>query len=125
MPKLTDAAIVAAIMETGSVTRAAEKLGVSRRTISGRIAMPECKRLLSEASMAGISEASNLMCSRLRDCVAFVYNLIGNEDMPPHIRLNAAQTLLQYALRFAETSEIISRLEQLEQREGISNEKHS
>ena len=121
MPKLTDAAIVAAIMETGSVTKATEKLEVSRRTISGRIATPECKRLLNEASMAGINEAATLMCSRLRDVVAFTYNLIGNEDMPPHIRLNAAQTLLQYAIRYAEIANLEQRITALEQREDISN----
>ena len=121
MPKLTDAAIVAAIMETGSVTKAAEKLGVSRRTISGRLQTPECKRLLNEASMSGIQEASNLLCSRLRDSVAVVYNMMGDEDMPPHIRLNAAQTMLQYSLRLAEFANLEQRITALEQREDMSD----
>lgn len=122
MPKLTNAAIVAAVMETGSITKAAEKLEVSRRTISGRLSEPECKRLLSEAQADGIREATNIMCSRLRDAVAIVYNLMADESTAPHIRLNAAQTLMQYAIRYTEIVNLEQRIQALEdaQPEGIA-----
>lgn len=120
MPKLTDEAIVCAIIDAGSVTNAAKKLGVSRRTISGRIRSPDCQKLLSDALRDSVTETASILGTRMTAASAIAFNLMACEEVSPQVRLNAANAILSHGVKFIEMAEFERRLSALEaaQEEG-------
>lgn len=120
MPKLTNEAIVAAIIDAGSVTNAAKKLGVSRRTISGRIRSPDCQKLLSDSLRDSVTETASILGTRMTAASAIAFNVMADEKVSPQVRLNAANSILSHGVRFIEMAEFERRLSALEaaQEEG-------
>lgn len=123
--KKSDEAIIAALVSCGSVKAAARECGVSALTIYRRMKDNDFRQKLDAVRDDALHEASARLSGSLADAVKVLTDIMNDEQTAPQTRANAAQMVLSYGLRYAETAEILRRLEQVEQREGISIEKHS
>lgn len=88
----TDEQIVAAIVERGSVTGAAEKLGAARSTIHRRLAKPSMRALLEQIRSDTRTEVALTLATAVGDAMSTLVALLGDAD--PRIRLRAASKLL-------------------------------
>lgn len=121
----SDESIIAALVNCGSVKAAAAECGVSALTIYRRMKDNDFRKKLDAVRDDALHEASARLSGSLADAVKVLTDIMHDEQTAAQTRANAAQMVLSYGLRYAETAEILRRLEQVELREGINNEKHS
>lgn len=121
----SDEGIISALVNCGSVKAAAAECGVSALTIYRRMKDNDFRQKLDAVRDDALHECSARLSGSLTDAVKVLTDIMNDEQTAPQTRANAAQMVLSYGLRYAETAEILRRLEQLELREGVTNEKHS
>lgn len=121
----SDEGIISALVNCGSVKAAAAECGVSALTIYRRMKDNDFRQKLDAVRDDALHECSARLSGSLTDAVKVLTDIMNDEQTAPQTRANAAQMVLSYGLRFAETAEILRRLEQLERREGVTDEKNS
>lgn len=124
MAKWTDERIIQAIANNGSIRAASRELKCSPATIYSRMKQDGFKEKVDAVRDAALHEASAQLSGNLTDAVKVLVDIMRDEQTAPQTRANAAQMVLSYGLRFADTTEILRRLEQLEQREGVNAKKY-
>lgn len=87
---------LAALMDSGTLTEAAEKAGISRRTLYTYIRedhdFAKAYRGLQEAAATAAAEAAE---SRYKEASSVVKSIMDDESQPAAIRLKAAQIILE------------------------------
>lgn len=124
---------LAALIESDTQSEAAEKCGLSVRTLRGYLSDPAFAAELSRQQRQIVSDASRQIQTRLLDAVKTIHSIMTAEKMPPgaNVRIIAARALLEFGLRYTEAIEVlplladlrdkVKRLEELNQSENTSN----
>lgn len=112
--KIPDEALISALLTSPTNAAAAQKCGLSVKQLYNRMASPEFRARLSEARRELLDRAVNALETRLSDAVQTVAQIMGDENVSPQTRLNAADALLRNALRLSERADIADRLAELE-----------
>lgn len=120
--KLADEQIIAALIECGSITDTAAKLGCNRKTLYARMAKQQFKELYSQFKSDMIRSAAARLQSATNTAIDTLYDVMTDESVAKQTRVYCAVSVLQYAMKFTETADIIERLETLEaaQSEGAA-----
>lgn len=111
-------AALAALIEAPNLRAAALACGVPERTLRRWMADEEFHQRYESMRRALVSDAWHGLQARLSEASATVAGLMSSKDVPPQVRLGAARTVLEFALRSCEQLDIIPRLEALEQAEN-------
>jgi len=106
---------IAAMTAGRNYEQAAMSAGVSTRTIARWREMPHFEDALQSAGQTAIGDASRKLTAGLETAVDFLLAVIQDEDAPPSVRVRAALGLIDRQIRLKETTEIMARLESLEQ----------
>lgn len=115
MPKrLTDEEIIAALISKGSIKGAAASLGCTVRTLYDRMKKEDFKALYSQAKGEIIRSATAKLQGEVVASIATLANIRDDEEAPKQTRVNCSVSILQYASKYLETTEILDRLEALE-----------
>lgn len=112
--KLTDECIIAALIRAGSVRAAADEMGIIPATIYKRMKKPGFDELYQAAKDDAIKTASAQLSGSLCDAVNVLREIMTDKETAAQTRANAAAQVLSYGLRFADTADIVRRLEALE-----------
>lgn len=112
--KLADEQIIAALIECGSITDTAAKLGCNRKTLYARMAKQQFKELYSQFKSDMIRAAAARLQSATNTAIDTLYDVMTDESTAKQTRVYCAVSVLQYAMKFTETADIIERLETLE-----------
>ena len=99
---VTDEKIIAALISSGTIAQAAETVGVSPRTIYERMTQREFKVAYNAAKSDLIRTAVFSVDKHLTEAVDTIAEIMKDKTTNPAIRLQAAQTLLNNAQKFAE-----------------------
>lgn len=120
--KLADEQIIAALIECGSITDTAARLGCNRKTLYARMAKQSFKELYSQFKSDMIRSAAARLQSATNIAIDTLYDVMTDESTAKQTRVYCAVSILQYAMKFTETADIIERLETLEaaQSEGAT-----
>ena len=120
--KLADEQIIAALIECGSITDTAARLGCNRKTLYARMAKQQFKELYSQFKSDMIRAAAARLQSATNTAIDTLYDVMTDESTAKQTRVYCAVSVLQYAMKFTETADIIERLEALEaaQSEGAT-----
>ena len=113
---------IAALINSGSISEAAEQAGVGERTLFSWLTEPEFKEQYRQARREVVSQAmANLqqVCSL---AVSTLADIMKDSEASPSSRVTAAKAALELAIRSVETEDILHRLEQLEE---ATNNGHS
>lgn len=94
--------IIAALLEHGTIKEAAEAAGTAPRTIYDRMNNREFRAQYMEAKNDIIRKAVFTINEKLSAAVETVADIMTNKDNNPAVRLQAAQTILNNASKFAE-----------------------
>ena len=113
--KPTDERLIAALIEHGAVRQAADAIGCSRSLIYKRMKDAGFRALYSSTRDDSLKAASAELSKNLTQAVRTLASIMNDESTASGTRLNACIMILQYGLRFAESVDIVSRLEALEQ----------
>lgn len=99
---VTDEQIIAALISNGTISQAAEAAGISPRTIYERMTHREFKAAYRAAKSDLIRQAVFNMDNKLTDAINTIADIMNDKNANPAIRLQAAQTILNNAQKFAE-----------------------
>lgn len=92
--------IIAALIQHGTVTEAAQAAGVSPRTVYDRMRDKEFIADYMRAKSDIIRGAVFSINSKLSDAINCIADLMQDKDVAPAVRLQSAQTILNYAGKF-------------------------
>jgi hypothetical protein len=105
---------VQAILETGSITKAAEQTRISRRSLTRWLALREFQRELSAARQRAFALAMGKLSYFASDAAAVVLYGLTKESVSGR-RLRAARTVLSTVLR-CQALDLDARLDEIEER---------
>ncbi len=112
--RLTDEAIIAALIENGSIKAAAASLQCTTRTLYERMKKPEFKKLYTQAKTDILKTATAKLQGNLCGAIDTLAEIMNDEEAAKQTRVNSAVSILQYGARFTEASDIMERLEAIE-----------
>lgn len=117
--RLTDEAIIAALIEYGSIKGAAAFLGCTTRTLYERMKKPEFKELYTQAKAEIIRAATAKLQGNLCGAIDTLAAIMNDEETAKQTRVNSAVSILQYGARFTEATDILERLEAIEEAQAM------
>jgi len=120
--RLTDEAIISGLIEAGSIKAAADRLGYNVKTLYERMKKPGFKELYAQAKAELLKTATAKLQGNLAGAIDTLAAIMRDEETAKQTRANCAVAILQYAAKFTETTDIIERLEALEDARGIDGE---
>lgn len=121
--RLQDEEIISALISVGSIKGAAASLECTPRTLYERMKKPEFKILYAEAKGDILKAATAKLQGSLCKAIDNLVNIMNDTSTPKQTRANCAVSILQYGAKFTETTDIIERLEAVEEiqrKEGMS-----
>jgi cell division septum initiation protein DivIVA len=99
---VSDEEIIAALLDHGTVKAAAEAAGTTPRTVYDRMSNREFRAAYAEAKNDIIRKAVFTINERLADAINTVSEIMNDARNNPAIRLQAAQTIINNAGKFAD-----------------------
>lgn len=122
MAKISDEQIIAALMAKGSIKAAAAFLKCSTRTIYKHMQSAKFKAMYTQAKADLLKGATAKLQNRLSAAVDTLSGIMADKTAAPQTRANCAVSILQYGHRYTETTDILERLDELEQTQrGLNN----
>ena len=115
--KVSDEKIIAALMTSATNAEAAKSAGLSLTQLYNRMRNPEFKTKLSEARSRLLDGATAALQARLGEAVDTMTEVMHDPDAPAQTKLNAAEAILRNSLKLSERSDILARLDALEEAE--------
>ena len=117
------AAFVAALVAGMTQAEAAESIGVRPRTCRRWFADPVVRAAVRQAQDDALGEVTRRMNAGSQDALRVLREVMQDGDMPPSVRVRAAQVWLDTAFRARELLELADRVAGLEQQlEALENE---
>lgn len=113
---ISDESIIASLLSSSTRIEAAANLGISTETLYKRMKKDTFKIRYQKAKDALVSDAIGSLQNRMNEAIDTVSEIMNNPENASQIRLNAADTILRYAIKLTETVEIVERIEALEKR---------
>jgi len=99
---VSDEEIIAALLNSGSISEAAKLTGIAPRTIYDRMGYREFKAAYSAAKADIMRQAVLTMTRKLSEAVEVITGIMTNEENAPGIRLQAAKMIIENAARFTD-----------------------
>jgi transposase-like protein len=109
---------VLALVEHGSVVRAADEVGISRQALHRWIKEPEFSQALREASSNMVEQASRRLTHLMLRAVDALEFVLKSSTSNTREKLRAAELILSHGVRLRELSELESRIVELEHKVG-------
>ena len=119
--RLTDEAIIAALIAEGSIKGAAASLECTTRTLYERMKKPEFKALYTQAKGEILKAATAKLQGQVTGAIDTLVEIRDDHEAPKQTRANCAVNILQYAARFTETTDIIERMEAIEEAQAMND----
>lgn len=119
--RLTDEIIISEIIAQGSIQAAAASLQCAVKTLYARMKKPDFKELYAQAKGEILKTATAKLQGNLCGAIDTLSEIMTDEEAPKQTRVNAAVSVLQYAARFTETTDIMERLEAIEDAQALNN----
>ena len=119
--RLQDEEIIAALIAEGSIKGAAASLKCTARTLYERMKKPEFKELYAQAKADILKTATAKLQGNLCGAIDTLAEIMKDTEAAKQTRANCAVSILQYGARFTETTDILERLEAIEEAQALSD----
>lgn len=119
--RLTDEEIISGLIAQGSIKRAAASLECTTRTLYTRMKTPEFKELYAQAKGEILKAATAKLQGNLCGAIDTLNEIMTDPEAPKQTRANCAVSILQYGAKYTEATDIIERLEAIEETQALNN----
>lgn len=93
----------------------AEASGLSTKTVSRYKKDPELQKILDERRLEYVKGAVSKLQTVMGECVDKLMEIIRNDETAPQVKVNAIQTVFNQCREWTATTEILERLEAIEE----------
>lgn len=122
MPGMNQDRVIAALLSSTTQQEAAEKAGVSQRTIQRYFTQADFVARY-DAEKRKVLDAANVQIQgALAPAIKTLRDIVENKKAPLSTKVMAARAILEYTIRLAEYSELEARIRILESRETETQE---
>ena len=111
---------LACLLVSDSKAEAAEKAGISDRTLRAYLADPAFKSEYQRRKRKLISDATQQIQKSMKIAISALREIIQRKSSKDSDRITAARLILEYSLRYTEITDILNRIEDLER--TVNNE---
>ena len=101
MSKVSDEALVAALISCGTMKAAAASVGLTERAVFDRMKDRDFKAIYQQAKTDVIREAVFKMNAQVGAALDCVLEIMENKNIKPEVRLQAADKVFVYAEKFS------------------------
>ncbi len=115
---VSNEAIIAALMNSRTLAEAAQAAGISSRALYDRMGDAEFRAEYRTAKAAIVRQATQALNNRISGALDTITEIMQDTSTNPAIRLQAAQTILTQAAKFAERLDAVDEKAE-EPRRGI------
>lgn len=119
--RLTDEEIITALITEGSIKGAAASLKCTVRTLYDRMKKAEFKKLYAQAKADILKAATAKLQGNLCGAIDTLADIMKDPETAKQTRANCAVSILQYGAKFTETTDILERLEAIEEAQELTN----
>ena len=119
--RLEDETIIAALIAEGSIKGAASSLHCTTRTLYDRMKKPDFKELYAQAKADILKTATAKLQGNLCGAIDTLAEIMKDPETAKQTRANCAVSILQYGAKFTETTDILERLEAIEEAQALRN----
>ena len=99
---VSDEEIISALLACSTVSEAAKKCGLATRTLYDRMKYKSFQLLYNGAKADVLRKAVFLITGKLTEAVEVVTEILSNTSVNPAIRLQAAQTIINSAVKLTD-----------------------
>ena len=107
--------VISALLTSDTQKEASAKIGISDRTLRSYLANPAFNDEYQRRKQKILIDATRQLQSNLKLAINALKEIVTNTDSSDGAKINASRALLEYGLRFTDMTDVISRLEALEQ----------
>lgn len=112
--------VIAALLNEPTVSKAAEKCGLSQRQIYERMKTKNFKEEYHQAKRSILEAVTNGLQTRLTAATETAIQIMQDKETSPQTRLNACNLIFNQCQKLTETIDILDRIESLEKQ--VDNE---
>lgn len=113
--RVTDNALISALLSCPTIKQASESVGLSEQSVYSRLRKPDFRAQLQNAR----DNQFQVISSKLEDAnfkaLDTLINILDDSEVSAGIKVKASQTLLDLSLKNREQIDVISRIENLEE----------
>ena len=118
---------IAALLGSSTQAEAAEKLGITARTLRGYLADPDFDAEYRRRKSELVTDATRQIHACYSSAIQTLRNIVESDLCTDGARISAARAILEFGLKFTEASEIVAQLDVLReaaeaQQKGWNNE---
>lgn len=108
------AVAMAALISNPTVRDAAKASGISESSLWVYLQDPDFSREYEDKKGAIVAVAAERLRSRLDSAAETVQNIMTDDTAPPQVRITAAKTILEYAVKLTDLTDVQARIAALE-----------
>jgi transposase-like protein len=105
---------IAALLSESTIAKAAEKIGVNESTIRRWLDDDAFESAYRQARRHAVGQATARLQQLSSHAVMVLARLMADPEVPPSVRMHAARTILEFAIKAVELEDIEARLAALE-----------
>ena len=109
-------AVLAALVSGNTIKGAAQITGTNEKTIRRWLTEPEFAAEVAQARAEVTKDIIHGLISKAETAIATLDGVMTAERVSAHAKVQAARTILEFAVKAIEQAEIIERIEELEKR---------
>ena len=114
--------VIAALLSSNTRQEAAEKAGISERTIRRYFAQADFLTRYNEEKKKILDEANTQIQGALEPSIKALREIVEAKKTPPSVKIQAARAILEYTIRLGEYTELETRIRLLESHETETTE---
>ncbi len=103
-----------ALLTQPTKEKAAAAAGITSKTLRGYLDDPEFQAEYRKAFAELVEDATRKVQQTLDPAVAVLREIMEDRDENGQVRVTAARSVLEYGLKMTETTDVLSRLQELE-----------
>ena len=105
---------MAALLSSDTQAEAAAKCGLSDRALRGYLADPSFHAEFQRRKRQLVSEATRQIQASYQSAIRALRGIVESNTSSEGARISAARALLEYGLRFTDTNDLLTQLEDME-----------
>lgn len=103
-----------ALLTTPTREQAAAAAGITSKTLRGYLADPEFQAEYKKAFAGLVEDATRQAQQAIAPALSTLREIVEDPDENAQARISAARSVLEYSIKLTETTDILSRLDELE-----------
>lgn len=112
--------IIAVLLSNPNRDDACKLLKITKRSLEKILSREDFRQFYQNEQTKILEHVTGYLTNNIGEMSKILFNMATDESIPHQVRLNAIKVVFEYAVKFTETTNILKRIEKLEEENGIN-----